>query len=250
MRSANPTPTAQRWRRRSWRRCGLASSASAGLRRSARRRRGSTSSPWCVGTTEMTVLAPGFDDAVLGAQSAFRGIMEATARPGTVCRLEDAVSPPPLLSCGAGTVALTLFDHDTPVWLDAALAAETDVVYWLRFHTRAPIVSDPRAAAFALLSQPQRAPPFDTFALGTLDYPDRSATLILQVDSLERGEPLRLSGPGIKGRSTLRATPLPADLAARLAANRALFPRGVDLLLVTESSVAALPRSVTVVEET
>jgi alpha-D-ribose 1-methylphosphonate 5-triphosphate synthase subunit PhnH len=194
----------------------------------------------------MSALAPGFADPVLAAQSAFRSIMEATARPGNVCRLDEAVAPPPPLSRGAGIVALALFDQDTAVWLDAALAAEADVVYWLRFHTRAPIVSDPRAAAFALLSQPERAPPFDTFALGTLDYPDRSTTLILQVDSLKQGEPLGLTGPGIKGVSTLRAMPLPPDLAARLAANRVLFPRGVDLLLVAEASIAALPRSVTV----
>jgi alpha-D-ribose 1-methylphosphonate 5-triphosphate synthase subunit PhnH len=37
---------------------------------------------------------------------------------------------------------------------------------------------------------------------------------------------------------------LPADLHDRLVANRALFPRGVDLILVSANSVAALPRSV------
>jgi alpha-D-ribose 1-methylphosphonate 5-triphosphate synthase subunit PhnH len=47
----------------------------------------------------------------------------------------------------------------------------------------------------------------------------------------------------------LRAEPLPADLPRRLAANRALFPRGIDLLLVTGSRVAALPRSVTLTDE-
>jgi alpha-D-ribose 1-methylphosphonate 5-triphosphate synthase subunit PhnH len=42
----------------------------------------------------------------------------------------------------------------------------------------------------------------------------------------------------------LRAAPLPADMLARLADNRALFPCGVDLILVTADEVAALPRSV------
>jgi alpha-D-ribose 1-methylphosphonate 5-triphosphate synthase subunit PhnH len=67
--------------------------------------------------------------------------------------------------------------------------------------------------------------------------------LILQVQSLERGAPIRFAGPGIKARATLRASPLPSDFPERLAANRALFPRGVDLLLVTDGEVAALPRS-------
>jgi alpha-D-ribose 1-methylphosphonate 5-triphosphate synthase subunit PhnH len=197
----------------------------------------------------MTVLAPGFADPVLSAQSTFRAIMDATARPGTVCALSETVAPPLPLSRGAGAVALTLLDHDTPVWLDAALAAQSDVAYWLRFHTRAPIVSETQQAAFAILSDPERMPPFGQFALGTPDYPDRSGTLILQVDSLEQGQPLALAGPGIKDRATLNATPLPASLAEQLAANRALFPRGIDLLLVTDGAVAALPRSVTLIGE-
>jgi alpha-D-ribose 1-methylphosphonate 5-triphosphate synthase subunit PhnH len=195
------------------------------------------------------VLASGFADPVLSAQSTFRRIMDATARPATVCALPETVAPPRPLSRGVGAVALTLFDQDTPVWLDPALAAAADAAYWLRFHTRAPIVSEPDRAAFAIFSQPDRAPPFEAFALGTPDYPDRSATLILQVDSVERGRALTFAGPGIKGRSTLRATPLPPDFSAQLVANRALFPRGVDLLLVADDAIVALPRSVTLIDE-
>jgi alpha-D-ribose 1-methylphosphonate 5-triphosphate synthase subunit PhnH len=195
------------------------------------------------------VLAPGFADPVLSAQSTFRAIMDATARPGTVYPLSEMAASPPPLSRGAGAVALTLLDQDTPVWLDAALAAQSEVAYWLRFHTRAPIVSETQQAAFAILSDPERMPPSGQFAPGTPDYPDRSATLILQVDSLERGQTLTLAGPGIKDRCTLRATPLPANLAEQLAVNRALFPRGIDLLLVTQSAIAALPRSVAPIDE-
>ena len=48
----------------------------------------------------------------------------------------------------------------------------------------------------------------------------------------------------IRDAQVLCAAPLPDDLPARLAANRALFPRGVDLILVAADEVAALPRSV------
>ena len=50
-------------------------------------------------------------------------------------------------------------------------------------------------------------------------------------------------GPGIAGDRSFSATPLPGDFTARLAANRLLFPRGVDLLLVSDNAVAALPRT-------
>jgi alpha-D-ribose 1-methylphosphonate 5-triphosphate synthase subunit PhnH len=194
-------------------------------------------------------LTPGFADPVFAAQSTFRCVMDALARPGTVHRIADAVTAPRPLSQGAAAIALTLFDQDTPIWLDAALAAEPAVAQWLRFHTGAPIVADPGQAAFGVVSDHARLPPFDDFAQGSAEYPDRSTTLILQVDTFEIGGPLTLAGPGIKDRNHLRASPLPADLPQRMAANRALFPRGVDLILASQTAVAGLPRSVRIIEE-
>ncbi len=195
-----------------------------------------------------TALAPGFADRVLSAQSVFRSIMDAFARPGRICRLSTDIAPPPPLAPAAAAAALTLFDQDTPVWLGSPLA-DAGVAYWLRFHTGAPVVNDPQQAAFAIISDPELAPPFDAFALGTSDYPDRSATLILQIESFDEGPPLTFRGPGIKDRIVVRPRPAPADFRQRLAANRALFPRGVDLLLAADAAIAALPRSATLMDE-
>jgi alpha-D-ribose 1-methylphosphonate 5-triphosphate synthase subunit PhnH len=54
---------------------------------------------------------------------------------------------------------------------------------------------------------------------------------------------LALSGPGIRGTATMRAAGLPKDIVEQLSANRAVFPLGVDLLLVAGNDVAALPRT-------
>jgi alpha-D-ribose 1-methylphosphonate 5-triphosphate synthase subunit PhnH len=56
------------------------------------------------------------------------------------------------------------------------------------------------------------------------------------------------AGPGIKGRRAFAAEPLPDDFAARLSANRELFPRGVDLVLVAGDEILALPRSVQILQ--
>ena len=191
----------------------------------------------------ITSLAPAFAEPVLESQSAFRAVMRATSRPGIAQQLHHDLSPPPPLSAGAATVALTLFDYETPVWLDAALTEAEDVARWLRFHTGAPITSDPQQAAFALIADAANAPDFMRFALGTPDYPDRSTTLILQVESLSGGPSVALKGPGINGVQMLSARPLPEDFSRRMTDNRALFPRGVDVLLVTDDAVAAVPRS-------
>jgi len=190
-----------------------------------------------------------FPHSVLSAQSTFRAILDATARPGSVRSLPGVAEAPAPLSFGAAAVALALCDHDTPVWIDTGLSASAPVREWLRFYCGCPIAQNPREAAFAFAAEPAALPPFEAFNLGTADYPDRSTTIVLQVQSFEAGPQLTLSGPGIRGRAAFRASPLPADIAARLRSNRELFPRGIDLMLVTPQAVAALPRSVIVTEE-
>ncbi len=194
----------------------------------------------------MSAITAGFATPVLSAQKTFRAVLNALARPGSIQSITDRVSPPPPLSPEAAAVALTLCDHDTPLWLDADLRSADAVLAWLRFHCGSPVVDDPGSAAFALVSTPTELLPFDHFNLGQPDYPDRSTTIVLQLDSLRSGPELLLQGPGIRGRQSLRASPLPQDIRTRLIANRELFPRGVDLILVADQEVAALPRSVCV----
>ena len=184
------------------------------------------------------------NEATLSAQACFRAMMNAMARPGTVQALAGCEDAPPPMSPAVASVARALFDHDTLVWLDAPLADSPEVTRWLRFHTGAPLTDDPGEAHFALIAYPERMPQLSTFHPGTPEYPDRAATVILQVERLTGDAPLALAGPGIRGPLRFGATPLPEDWTARLAVNRGLFPRGVDLLLVTDRGVAALPRSV------
>jgi alpha-D-ribose 1-methylphosphonate 5-triphosphate synthase subunit PhnH len=194
----------------------------------------------------MDAIAPAFADPVAESQSVFRAVMNAMARPGSIQPLKTEIAPPEPLSRGQAAVALALADFETPMWLDEKLAAAPAVTDFLRFHTGAPIVADAAKAFFALIGDGAEVLPFERFAQGTMEYPDRSATLIVNVESFAGGQPLMLAGPGIAEVVAFSAWPQPVDFAACLAANRALFPRGVDLVFVAGDSVAALPRSVRV----
>lgn len=187
--------------------------------------------------------APAVTARHLAHQAVFRAVMDAMARPGRINPLSalPATWPAPL-NAGAAAVALCLADFETPLWLDAP-AGNGEAAAWLRFHTGARITDDPREAVFAFVTDTQHAPDFTSFALGSLDYPDRSTTFVLQVAAFGEGPARVLTGPGIKDMASFAATPLPGDFEARLAANRALAPRGVDFILVSPSAVAALPRS-------
>jgi len=178
------------------------------------------------------------------SQAAFRALMDCTARPGELRKLKGVEAPAPFAPATAALIK-SLADYETPLWLDAAFAAEKKVADWIRFHCGAPIVRDAGEATFALIADAATMPPLAQFAQGTAEYPDRSTTLLVQIESFA-GTPFTLRGPGIKASRDFAASPLPADFAARMKTNRTLFPRGVDLVLVAGNDIAALPRSVTV----
>ncbi|MCU0904097.1 MAG: phosphonate C-P lyase system protein PhnH [Tabrizicola sp.] len=179
------------------------------------------------------VLSGGFAEMPLQSARAFRAVMEAMARPGTIRRIDGAFPPPPL-SCAAGAVLLTLCDDTTPLHL--AGAADTPHLRdWVAFHVGAPLVPA-EAAAFAL-GPWDALQPVTRFATGLPDYPDRSATLIVEMDRLTNHGPA-LTGPGIEMVTWLN---LPETAAFR--ANRAQFPLGFDTIFTAGDSIAALPRS-------
>jgi alpha-D-ribose 1-methylphosphonate 5-triphosphate synthase subunit PhnH len=187
-------------------------------------------------------LSAGFTDKVLSAQSTFRSVMEAMARPGSVQRVAAEVGAAAGLMPAVAAIALTLCDHDTPVWLDPELAAK-GVAEWLKFHTGAPVTAASADASFALVTDAAALPALDSFALGSSEYPDRSTTVILQVESLSGGRAYDLRGPGIDGVATLNAMIAPDDLFERLAVNASLFPRGIDVVLVHGDALVAIPRT-------
>jgi alpha-D-ribose 1-methylphosphonate 5-triphosphate synthase subunit PhnH len=193
--------------------------------------------------TTVAELPAGFAEKVLSAQSTFRSVMDAMARPGSIQRIAAAAGTPPVMMRGTAAIALTLFDHDTPIWLDPKMTATPDVGKWLKFHTSAPVVADSTIASFALVGDPDNLPALDRFAFGSNEYPDRSTTLILQVESLKDGPAVELQGPGIDGTAVLRASVQPRDLFERLAIHAALFPRGIDVVLVHDDSIVAIPRT-------
>jgi alpha-D-ribose 1-methylphosphonate 5-triphosphate synthase subunit PhnH len=193
--------------------------------------------------TTVAELPAGFADKVLSAQSTFRSVMDAFARPGTVQPIVAAAGMPTPMMRGTASIALTLFDHDTPIWLDSRMSETSEVTKWLKFHTSAPVIADSSICSFALIGDPNTLPGLDRFAFGSNEYPDRSTTLILQVESLTQGRSLELRGPGIDGTAVLQAAIQPPDLFERLAINATLFPRGIDVVLVADDAIVALPRT-------
>jgi alpha-D-ribose 1-methylphosphonate 5-triphosphate synthase subunit PhnH len=180
----------------------------------------------------MTMTTP--VDAVWQApvqQHLFRALVEAFARPGT------------LQSTGA-------LAHGQPAWL-AVLATLLDAQTtfadphalldgrtWSLLQTRR---ESPESAAFVACDG-ARLPDFEPL-LGTLESPERGATLLLRVTDLAQGEMLTLSGPGVAGTRALPVAGLHPAWLERRALWVGAFPLGVDWILADESGFVALPRT-------
>lgn len=183
---------------------------------------------------EAASLEGGFLNTATDAAYAFRSIMEAVARPGAIVTLDGAAPADPL-SLAAGAVLLTLCDTETPLHLAGQTNAPV-VRDWVSFHTGAPIAGA-QECAFAL-GPWDALMPLSKYPIGTPEYPDRSATLIVETEAISETGAL-LSGPGIKETARL---PLP-DVPA-LQANAARFPLGLNFRFTSGRNLAALPRSV------
>lgn len=192
--------------------------------------------------SDTQVFSGAFAEPVFGAQAVFRTVMDCMARPGTVGQITANAKPPLPLGAAAGAVALTLCDHDTPIWLTAQLA-KSKLPGWLAFHTGATIATEKQDARFAFVEKGAIVPGLGLFCQGTQEYPDRSTTLVIEIEAFEAGRPLVLTGPGIKDQARIAPQGLPDTFLSLAQANRALFPRGVDLILVAGDKIVCLPRT-------
>lgn len=184
-------------------------------------------------------LSAGFADPVHDAQTAFRRVLEALSRPGRRFALGSPVEG---LALGAamGHLLLVLTDDDTPVWWQEDDGRASD---WLRFHTGADLADRPEEAAFAVVIDGANLPPLDSFAPGSVASPERSATLLVEVPSLETGPAVEWRGPGIRDRQTVCIAGLPDNFWAQWQANHAAFPQGVDIVFTCAGFALGLPRT-------
>ncbi len=189
-------------------------------------------------TQHSSLLSGGFADPVHDAQTAFRGVLDALSRPGRCVTLGRPIEG---LALGPAMahLLLALTDDDTAVWWQAGAEAAG----WLRFHTGASVAATTAQAAFAVLLEPAALPPLSAFAAGSTASPEHSATLLIEVPSLDDGPAVEWRGPGIQDVQVARVAGLPDDFWGQWQANHAAFPQGVDIVFTCADLALGLPRT-------
>jgi len=194
-------------------------------------------------TQEIQNIVAGFDHDAFGSQAVFRIALDALSHPGRPFKVPTDCALPQHGQASAATLMLGLLDADTSLWLSPSLAL-SDAAPWLRFHTGSQIVTDPNAAQFLWVALGDELPAFEKMRLGTDTYPDQSATCIIETKELHADIPgWVLSGPGVLNERNLLVEGISKEFAAQWRANHELFPRGIDVLLTTETHIVGLPRT-------
>jgi len=188
-------------------------------------------------------LVASFQHPVADAQYSFRRILKALSEPGSVVTLPSMPGFGKLGSASA-CVLLTLIDKDTPLWISPQL--DDDVLRQnLRFHTGALLTEDPSSVSFALAQGSLDSATLLAFPCGDEMSPELATSVIVQLESLEGGTPLRLLGPGIEHPRVI-CPQLPQAVTEYLLNRPHRFPLGLDFMFTCGEQLLALPRTIRV----
>lgn len=189
-------------------------------------------------------------DLVFDAQVHFRLIMDSMARPGKLNILNGVtIQPPASLHPASALIGLGLLNADV-TFFAAANPAELATYFGINTATRPAPAAE---ADFLFLQGTDQPDQLELAKTGTLSYPDTSAFVIIDVDSLWAGsatEPqpdalrLTLSGPGVNGHTTVFVRGLNPALITTLHDLNSEYPLGIDTILTDRAGqICCLPRS-------
>ncbi len=195
-------------------------------------------------------LGRGFAEPAVCSQTVFRKALDALSLPGRLQHLDlsgpmQSMQAPQNAHPASAALLLALLDQDCKLWLSSGFDA-SDAATWLRFHTGCTLVSDSKEADFVWVASPLEMPVFEQLAQGSAEYPELSATCVVQVMGLATSDQAgawSISGPGINGTGHLHVDGLAPEFTTQRRASQAHSPCGVDFLFTHGVSFVGLPRS-------
>jgi alpha-D-ribose 1-methylphosphonate 5-triphosphate synthase subunit PhnH len=186
-------------------------------------------------------------DEVFDAQEQFRIIMEAMARPGKINTLPELdVVPPAGLTKASALVALGLLNADVTFACSEVNAEK--IQSYININSAAQLNTQ-EAADYIFLTGQEDVSLVEKVKVGTLSYPEQSATLIFSVKQIgenktEGALKIILSGPGIKNTTTVFVVGINADVLNQIRIINQEFPLGVDLIVTdVNNQLFCIPRS-------
>lgn len=182
-------------------------------------------------------------------QRAFRTLLNCFARPGTASELERDYSVEGLYA-ETITVCMTLLDGEVSFQTAAECQEINQAVRVLTGGQIKPL----EQADFIIIphgtKKEQLLEAIEAAKVGDLIDPQKSATVIIELDEMTPTMTAQLMGPGIETVEVVELAICEELIALRASKNKE-FPLGIDCILIEQSGrVMALPRTTSVKEVT
>ena len=192
----------------------------------------------------------GFSNPTLCSQAVFRQSLVALSLPGQPQTLDLNLSNPAMqvpenTHAAAAALLLALLDQDCKVWLSDGFDS-SHAAAWLRFHTGCTLVTNSIEADFVWIAHANELPAFENLAQGNAQYPELSATCVVQVqdfDTAPTADAWILSGPGVKETGHLKLVGLTDNFVSARRNSQVHAPCGIDFFFTHNDSLIGLPRS-------
>lgn len=172
-------------------------------------------------------------------QKHYRKLVDLFSHPGLIDEATWSPEHYSTLKDAALVTALTLFDNEVTVYTPLRNDAEE-----LNMLTGASVWTSYENADYILINEKYLTREiFNKVKTGTLPSPEKSATFIIETDSITTGKSYTLKGPGIKGSTGLKTT-----LAEEWFESRSMLcqelPLGVEIILVdNDNNMTLVPRT-------
>lgn len=187
------------------------------------------------------------NDPVLRHTAVFRRLLQVSSRPGNVVSLADLIRPDQLiktLNPLIELITLTLCDVETSFCFSSNQTAAHQLAQLSASH----LVSPEQADLIVILLGDDPLPLIETAKTGDLISPDRSASLLIEVEKLSADQDYALSGPGIKDITHMGITGLDRAWVQAFTDKNSEFPCGIDLFLIDQyANLSAIMRTTKVV---
>jgi alpha-D-ribose 1-methylphosphonate 5-triphosphate synthase subunit PhnH len=184
---------------------------------------------------------------VSDAQIHFRILLNAMAHPGTIYAFQKMeLTPPNNINLASVCIGFALLNAD--VSFAVQNENEVEITQYIALNTGASIATLDQTDYLFITGN--AAPScIESLKIGTLPYPENSATLIIDVNHLssspsENTLAIELSGPGIENTTTLYINGLSSTLLKTIQDQNTEFPLGLDIMLTDQNNqLACIPRS-------
>ncbi|MEA3325519.1 MAG: phosphonate C-P lyase system protein PhnH [Euryarchaeota archaeon] len=185
-------------------------------------------------------------DVVFDSQRIFRSLLDAMENPGHIITLPEIDIEPPAANSHPLLLLMTLLDHEVSFCVMGG--AQTQVTEYLKTNTGSK-ESRLENSDFILVYGGSSHGLIQGARVGTLEYPDESATVIYDIDSIGDGRGdilLELSGPGIADKCIIGASGIEQNEIGDILAMQD-YPLGLDLIFSDNAGrIVCIPRSTTV----